>query len=308
MNILGKRLLKRSERIANRVGVPLTWHLRLGDFVLRALKEAREDHLPAYASDLAYRALFAIFPSLISLPWVLRVFHATALASALVGLTSTALPAAATQVIQQQLSTVPRGHATSAPTVGVLVSLMAATWAISASFRTIMEAMNVIYRVEETRPLWLKYLISVLLSWTLTALLVAALLLVILGSRIANRIATATGHGIVFHGVLVAGSWLSLLALLLGAFALAYYFAPNLKQRFRWVSEGAVAALLLWLAFTLLFSFYINHLAAYTEIYGALAGIAVLMIYLYAVSYILLLGAEMNHLIESSDPRGARKR
>ena len=91
---------------------------------------------------------------------------------------------------------------------------------------------------------------------------------------------------------------------MLFAFALVYYFAPDVEQRFKWISPGSIAAVVLWLLFSLLFSFYVNNFGSYNKTYGALAGIAILMLYIYYTSYILLLGAEMNQVIEEHIPEG----
>jgi membrane protein len=92
-------------------------------------------------------------------------------------------------------------------------------------------------------------------------------------------------------------SWPLLVLTVLGAHALVYAFGPAQRASRRWVTTGALVATLLWLGFTLAFSVYINRFAAPTHTYGALAGIAVLMLYLYGTAVVLLLGAVVDRLL-----------
>lgn len=98
--------------------------------------------------------------------------------------------------------------------------------------------------------------------------------------------------------------WPVLLGLVLLAFALIYDYAPAVEQRFRFITPGSVTALLGWLGFSLLFQLYVQTFGSYNTTYGALAGFALLMLYIYWFSYILLLGAEVNQVIEQHAPSG----
>jgi membrane protein len=167
-----------------------------------------------------------------------------------------------------------------------------------------MEAMNVMYEVEESRPFWKVYLVSLLLSLTTAVLLVSALVLVVAGPSIGGAVADALGLGGLFQTVWSIVQWPILLGVVLLTIALVYYFAPDVEQRFRWISPGAVVAVALWLAFSLLFSLYANNFGSYSESYGSLAGVAILMLYIYYTSFIVLVGAEMNQVIEENVPEG----
>lgn len=137
----------------------------------------------------------------------------------------------------------------------------------------------------------------------MSALLAGALLLVF-GSRTAEQLGTVHGGGMVLRWLWLLGTWPVIGAAVLAAFALLYYVAPDVQQRFRWISTGSVISAVLWLLFAALFSLYVNNVIAPTQTYGALAGVAVLMIYFYISSFILLLGAELNQVIEQHEPRG----
>jgi len=87
-------------------------------------------------------------------------------------------------------------------------------------------------------------------------------------------------------------------------FAVIYYFAPAAEQRFRWISPGAVLAFVFWLVFSLVFSYYAGNFSSYNETYGSLAGVIIFMLYIYYSALIMLVGAEMNQVIEWHIPGG----
>ena len=164
--------------------------------------------------------------------------------------------------------------------------------------------MNVVYGVEEGRPLWKRYLNSILLSLAVVVLVLSALLLLFFGSEVSTAAAGAFGFGAFFKRMSDALQWPVLASLVLLAFALVYYFAPDVEQRFKWISPGAVVAFVFWLLFSLLFSLLVNSFGSFNATYGSLAGVAVFMLYLYYSSFIMLVGAEMNQIIEEHSPGG----
>jgi membrane protein len=177
-------------------------------------------------------------------------------------------------------------------------------WGASGGFRSVMEAMNVVYGVEEGRPLWKRYLASILLSLAVVALVLSALLLLVFGSEVSAAAASAFGFGAFFERVSDTLEWPVLASFVLLAFALVYYFAPDVEQRFKWVSLGAVVAFAFRLLFSLLFSLLVNSFGSFNATHGSLAGVAVFMLYLYYSSFIMLVGAEMNQIIEEHIPEG----
>ena len=306
MKIPGIRFARKAEQAGNEVEVPLT-RGRLGtvELLKRTFKEASEDHLAAFAGNLTYKVFFALFPFFVFLLSLLGIFGATDLVNSFVDQIRPVLPQSATQFLEQQLLGIVRNSAESALTFGAVISILLALWGVSGAFRSIMEAMNVMYEVEEARPAWKMYGISVFLALGIAALLLSALGLVVFGIPLAEAIASnVPGLGSAFEWAWTIAQWPVLLAIVLFAFALIYYFAPDVEQRFKWVSPGSIIAVVLWLLFSLLFSLYVNNFSSYNETYGALAGIAILMLYIYYTAYILLLGAEMNQVIEEHIPEG----
>ncbi|MGI9048309.1 MAG: YihY/virulence factor BrkB family protein [Rubrobacteraceae bacterium] len=305
MKIPGIKFLRKAEQTGNEVEVPLTGG-RLGtvEMLKRTFKEATEDHLAAFAGNLTYKGLFALFPFFVFLLSLLGIFGSDTLLPKLLDSASGVLPASATDFISKQLLGITKSNADSAFTFGAIISILFALWGVSGAFRSIMEAMNVMYEIEEERPFWKVYGISIFLSLVVAVLLISALVLVVFGPKIAAFVAGIIGFGTVFQTIWIIVQWPVLLLVVLIAFALIYYFAPDVEQRFKWISPGSIAAVVLWLLFSLAFSLYVSNFSSYNKTYGSLAGVAILMLYIYYTSYILLLGAEMNQVIEEKIPEG----
>jgi membrane protein len=167
-----------------------------------------------------------------------------------------------------------------------------------------MEAMNVMYEVEEDRPFWKVYGLSIFMSLAVIVLLVGALVLVVFGESIGVTVADLIGLGSVFALIWSIVQWPVVALVVL--FALIYYFAPAARQRFRWISPGSIVAFVFWLVFSLLFSLYASTFGgkSYNETYGSLAGVIILMLYVYYSALIMLIGAEINQVIEWHMPGG----
>jgi membrane protein len=293
------------ESTVNEVKIPLTRNLGLFSFVKQVFKEAGDDHLGAFAGNLTYSGLFAMFPFFIFLVSLLGLAHAQSLVNTLLDKAATTLPNDAMTLIKGQILPIVEGKAAGAFTFGAIISILAALWGISGGFGAIMEAMNVMYEVKDARPFWKKYLVAILLSIAVVALLIAALVLVVFGPEIAQSIANhVPALGQVFVVAWTVIQWPVLLIFVLLAFALIYYFAPDVEQKFRFISPGAVVAVVAWLIFSLAFRFYVQNFGSYNKTYGTLAGLALLLVYMHWSSYFLLLGAEINQVIEKHAPGG----
>ena len=306
MKIPGMRLIKKAEETGNQAEVPMTQDLGLVDFFKLTFKEVGEDHVSAFAGNLTYKTLFAIFPFFTFLLSLLGLFNATSLVNDMIDYLSGVMPRSATEFIGGQLKSIASSQAESAFTVGAIISIALALWGVSGAFRSIMEAMNVMYEVEEDRPFWKVYGLSIFMSLAVVILMVSAFAIVIFGGSVGGGLAGAIGLGSVFEIVWSIVQWPIVACIVLLTFALIYFFAPAAKQKFTWISPGAVLAFVFWLVFSLLFSFYVGNFGggSFNDTYGSLAGIIILMLYVYYTAFIMLVGAEMNQVIEWHIPGG----
>ena len=257
MKIPGMQLIKKAEQKGNEAEVPVAENLGLVDFFKLTSKEVGEDHVMAFAGNLTYKGLFAIFPFFTFLLSLLGLFNATDLVNTMLSKVSGVLPPGAFGFIENQLLSITKSQAESTFTVGAIVSILLALWGVSGAFRSVMEAMNVMYAVDEDRPFWKKYGISIFISLAVIVLMLAALGLVVFGSTVGGGLASIVGLGPIFQTVWSIVQWPILALVVLFAFALVYYFAPAAKQKWRWISPGSVLAFVFWLVFSLLFSLYV---------------------------------------------------
>jgi membrane protein len=306
MKIPGMQLIRKAESKGNEAEIPGAQNLGLVDFFKLTYKEVNEDHVMAFAGNLTYKALFAVFPFFTFLLSLLGIFNATHLVKTTVNKLSGVVPESATAFLEDQLLGITQSQAESAFTFGAIISIALALWGVSGAFRSVMEAMNVMYEVEEDRSFWKVYGLSIFMSLAVVVLLIGALVLVVFGQSIGVTVADLVGLGAVFATVWTILQWPVVACVVLFAFALIYYFAPAAEQRFRWISPGSIIAFVFWLIFSLLFSLYASTFGgnSYNETYGSLAGVIVLMLYVYYSALIMLVGAEMNQVIEWHIPGG----
>jgi len=290
----------------NDVRVPMTaGRLGLVDFLKQTRKQVSNDHVGAFAGNLAYHGLLGLFPFLIFVVSMLGIVGADQILTDGLERIDSALPAEARTLIVDQIARLTDGDARGAFTVGAIVSALLALYGVSGAMRSTMEALNVMYGVEDRRGLVKRYVVSVVLSLATVMLFLGALTLVVAGPIIARAI--AGGIEILGDAFVLAwtiAQWPVLLLLVLLAFALIYWQAPDVDQEFRFITPGALAATLLWLVFSLAFAAYVNNFGSYNATYGTLAGLVVMLLYLYWSSFLLLLGAEMTQVIEEAHPEG----
>jgi membrane protein len=304
MQIPGKKIIEKAEDKGNEVAIPRTERLGLVDFFKLTFKEVGEDHVMAFAGNLTYKALFAIFPFLTLVLSLLGLFNATSLVNDMIDYLRGVLSGPAVTLIEQQLIPLTESQAESAFTFGAIISIALALWGVSGAFRSIMEAMNVMYEVEEDRPAWKMYGISIFISLAVVILMLTAFGIVIFGGSVGGGLAAFIGLEGVFTRVWTIVQWPIVACIVLFTFAIIYFFAPAAKQKFRWISPGAFLAFAFWLLFSLAFSFYVGASGSFSATYGSLAGVIILMLYIYYTSFIMLLGAEMNQVIEWHIPGG----
>ncbi|QYJ14643.1 hypothetical protein Rxycam_00445 [Rubrobacter xylanophilus DSM 9941] len=304
MRIPGRKLLRSAERAGNRPRVPMTRDLGMVDLLKQTFREMQEDHVSAYAGNLTYKVFFAIFPFFTLLLSLLGIFGATDLVRTMLESLSRVMPGSALRFVESQLISITQSQAEGAFTAGAVISILLALWGVSGAMRSVMEAMNVMYGVEENRPFWKVYGISILISLAVAVLLISALLVLVFGASFGGGLAALVGLGPVFAAVWSVAQWPVLACFVLFAFALVYYFAPAVEQRWRWISAGSLVAFVFWLLFSLAFSLYVANFGSYNATYGSLAGIIIFLLYVYYSSFIVLLGAELNQVIEWHIPEG----
>ena len=159
--------------------------------------------------------------------------------------------------------------------------------------------MNRIYEIDEGRPVW-KLRPAMLLVTLITVVLTALVALgLVLTGPAAQAVGDAIGLGSTVVTVWNIAKWPVLLAVVVLIVALLYYATPNVKQpKFRWISVGAVVAILTWVLASAAFGFYVANFSSYNKTYGSLAGVIVFLLWLWITNLALLFGAELDAELE----------
>ncbi|CAN5616798.1 YihY/virulence factor BrkB family protein [soil metagenome] len=263
------------------------------DLLKRSFRAFTRDDMPTYASALSYTALFALFPFLIFLIALLGFLQIPGFFDWLLAQAETAMPDEAFQLFQDVIDQIRDQANGGLLSIGILLAL----WAASGGVRSVMNAMNVAFDVEESRAMWKRYVLSVVYTIGIAGLLVSSAAVMLLGPDLMQSIADEVGLGNVFLTVWSFLRWLVLAILLILAVALIYYVAPNVDQPFALITPGAVIAVVVWILASAGFSIYVSNFADYSATYGSLGGIIVLMMFFFISSLVLLLGAEINAVI-----------
>lgn len=275
--------------------------LRLGPWQLLKLtvKEFLDDEMPTYAAALAYQGLFSLFPFLLFLIALLGFLHLPEFFDWLREQAAYVLPGQALEQVNPIIDQLQQRQG-GLLSVGIVVAL----WSSSAAVRSLMNALNAAYDVREARPVWKRVPLSLLYTLGLAVMLMLVTALMILGPQVMGWIAERIGlqdYVVVLWSLL---RWPVMVLLMMMAVAVIYYATPNVKQKFRFITPGSVLAVVAWVAASLAFGFYVKNFADYNAMYGSVGAIIVLLLYFYISAAVLLLGAELNAVIEHHLPHG----
>ena len=251
------------------------------------------DDMATYGAALALRALLALFPFLIFLAALLAFLGTPGLFDWMREQAAYVVPAQGMEAVDTVLGDLqtPRGGLMS---FGILLAIYSASIAVAAT----MNALNVAYEVSERRPVWKRYVVAIVYTVSFAALLTGAALLMVVGPDQLRWLAGYIGLGEAVITVWTVVRWPFAVVLLMLVLALVYWAAPNIKQRFRLISPGAVLAVVVWIAASLLFGYYVRNYARYDATYGSIGAIVVLIFYFYLSASVMLFGAEFNAVIQ----------
>ncbi|HEY6422684.1 MAG TPA: YihY/virulence factor BrkB family protein [Pseudonocardiaceae bacterium] len=262
------------------------WRQVLG----RAIRASQEGNVPLLAAGVAFFGFLALFPALIALVTLVGLVADAGQITQQVQSFTVALPQAAQQLISEQSAAITRSSG-GALTVGLVVSLLVALWSASSGTSSLMTAVNVAYEEKETRGFLKLRAVALLLTLGTGVFLVLTLALI----AIVPVVLHAVPLGPLGTVLAQVARWTLLIVLIVVGLAVLYRVAPDRNSpKFRWVSVGSVVAALLWLLGTVGFSLYVNFFGNYNKTYGALAGVVVLLLWLFLTCYVVLLGAEIN--------------
>jgi membrane protein len=265
--------------------------------VRRTLREFLRDDGLDLAAALTYYGVLAVFPALIALVSLLGVLgQGPESVTTILEVARRLVPVEALTIVQPVIEGL---AASSSAGLALVLGLLGALWFVSAYIQAFGRAMNRVYEVEEGRPLPQLLAKTAVDTLLLGSLALCAVLMLLISGPVARALGEVLGLGssvLLLWGTL---KWPVLALILAVVIAVLYYTSPNVRQpRFRWLSPGALLAIIVWLGGSLLFGLYVANFSNYGATYGSLAGGIVFLIWLWVSNLALLLGAELDAEIE----------
>ena len=263
----------------------------------KTVREFSSDQCTDLAAALTYYAVLALFPAAIALTSVLG----------LVGQGRSAVDEVLTiirdlgggSMVESIEPTLVELSTSQSAGLALVLGLVGALWSASGYVGAFGRAMNRVYEIDEGRPIWKLRPMMLLLTLVLVVLAAAVLLALVLTGPVAETVGNAIGLGSTTVLLWQILKWPVLLGVVVLIVALLYYATPNVKQpNFRWISVGALLAILTWVVLSAAFGFYVANFSSYDKTYGALGGVIAFLLWLWLTNLALLFGAELDSELE----------
>jgi membrane protein len=266
----------------------------------RAYRDVIRHHTLQVSAALSYYFVLSVFPALIALSAILGLLPLPDIFGRLLLFMGQLLPRDAMRIVYSVLGDVFSSHRGTWLTFGTLGIL----WTTSSAFDAMIEALDIAYDAEETRPLWKTRLLAIGLAFMSGGLLLSALGVMMVGPRFGDWLAARLSLSAVFAAVWPFLRWAIAISFTVLATELLYFLAPNVKQRFAATLPGALLSVTVWNGLSLLLGVYFRHFANFNRVYGTLGGFIALMTWLYWTSFVLLVGAELNAELAKESRKG----
>ncbi|WP_394248688.1 YihY/virulence factor BrkB family protein [Arthrobacter pityocampae] len=263
----------------------------------RSVNEFGKDQCTDLAAALTYYAVLAIFPGIIALMSLLGLFgQAQATTDQVMGIAEQFAPKEALDTIEPIIENLASNQAAG---LTFVIGLLGAIWSASGYVNAFSRAMNRVYEVEEGRG-FIKLRPQMLLITIIVLLLIVAMgLMLVLSGPVAEAVGNTIGLGSTAVTIWNIAKWPVMVLFAVLMIAVLYYGSPNIKQpKFRWMSLGGFIALLVLAITTAGFSLYVANFGNYNATYGAIAGVIVLLLWLWLANISLLFGVEFDAEME----------
>jgi membrane protein len=279
----------------------------------RTATEFMEDNLTDWAAALTYYGLLSLFPALIALVSLIGIFGDPKTTTASLTEIVTELgPGSAAETFSGPIESIVENR--NAAGFAFVLGLAVALWSASAYVGAFIRASNVIFETPEGRPFWKLRPLQLLVTLIMVVTLALLALGLVLTGPVVDAIAGPVGLGDTAISVWNIAKWPVMAAIFVLMVDLLYYASPNVKLRgFKWVTPGALVALVVWAIASALFAFYVANFGSYDKTYGTLAGLVALLVWFWISNLAILFGHQLNAErersleIEEGQPRAERE-
>ena len=260
----------------------------------RTVREFQEDNLSDWAATLTYYGLLALFPALIVLVSIVGlVGDPESTTNTLTEIVTEIGPDSAAATFEGPIKQVTESRSTAG--FALIASTLVALWSASGYLGAFIRASNVIYETREGRPFWKLRPLQLLMTLVVVLLLAVMALGVVLTGPIVSDVADPIGVSDTAVSVWNYAKWVLIALLFVLMIGLIYYASPNVKQRgVKWISPGGLVALVVWLVASAGFALYVSQFGSYNKVYGSLAGVVIILIWMWITNLAILFGHELN--------------
>jgi len=266
----------------------------------RTGSEFLEDNLTDWAAALTYYSLLSLFPALIALVSLLGLFgDPKGTTESLTEIITEIGPESAAETFAGPIESVTQHRGTAG--FAFILGLLVAIWSASGYVGAFMRAANVVYETPEGRPFWKKRPLQLAITLGMILLMAALAIALVMTGPIVHAVAEPLGIGDTAVEIWEIAKWPVMVLVFLFMVGVLYYLAPNVKLRgVRWVTPGALVAILVWILTSGGFAFYVANFGSYDKTYGTLAGVIALLVWFWITNVAILFGMQLNAEIERS--------
>lgn len=264
------------------------------DILVRTYRSVSEDRVTALAAGVTYYILLALFPGIAALVSIYGLVADPRDIGELLASLAGTIPRDVIDIISGQLRFL-TSQDEKALGLAFFGGLLASLWSSNAAIKALFDALNVVYGEKEKR----NFVRLTMLSLTFTAGMILFLVLALIGIVVIPAILDLMHLGAMGELMLNLLRWPAMLAVVVLGLAVMYRYGPcRADARWRWLSWGSVAAAVLWLLVSMLFSWYASNFGNYNKTYGALGAVIAFMMWTWLSAVIMLMGGELNAEIE----------
>jgi membrane protein len=266
------------------------------EFAVALKQEMARDMVTDWAGAVTYSGLMALFPFVLFLVALASLVITPDQAEQVVQQLGAVAPPNVTQILADRIRAIASDSKTGLLTVGAVVAL----WSASSGVAEVQRALNIIYGVQEERPFWKARGLALLMTLVAGVIALVAGLVAVVAGPLGAAIGGPVGTVLTWARLPVAG------LLMMFLWALLYYVLPDVEQDFKFITPGSVMGVVVWVVASWGFSFYVTNFGSYDATYGSVGGAIVMLLWMWISSLVLLLGAEVNAVIEHKSEEGKR--
>ena len=262
----------------------------------RVWHEIDHDEVFTRCAGLSYYFLTALIPMALFLISALGIFasHSNDVRTSLLNYLGRVMPQDAFSLVNKTLQEVTT-HSTG---FKLMIGLVLSLWSGAGGMSSIMDALNRCYHIKESRPFWKQKLVALSLTTAIAILTIMALGIVLYGGTIAEFVGAHTGLSTVTVMTWKVVQWPVALFFVVLSFALMYFYGPDAKQEWQWITPGSLVGVVVWIGASVAFRVYLHYFNSYSKSYGSLGAVIVLLLWLYITGLAILIGGEINSEIE----------